>query len=96
MTFGKAEVHLKVLTYFAKIFGALGAFAALLYAVTSLFSAAVAVFLFIVLPLAAGLYYLIYSTYETEMITDRAWEEAFKPSIADQFADQADQLRNQK
>ena len=78
MTFGKAEVHLKVIGYFAKLFGIIGAFAALLYAVTSLFSAAVAVFLFIVLPLAVGTYYMIYSTYESEMITDRAWEEAFK------------------
>lgn len=78
MTFGKAEVHLRTIGYFAKLFGIIGAFAAVMYAVVNLFSLGVALFVFIFLPLAAGLYYLIYSTYETEMITDRAWEEAFK------------------
>lgn len=95
MTFGKTEVHLRTIGFFAKLFGAMAAIAATLYTVTTLFSLGVALFVFLVLPFCAMIYYFIYSTYETEMITDKIWEESFK-ARRDQSSDQPiDQLRDQ-
>lgn len=77
MNLGKAEVHFRVISYFAKLAVILAAIAGVMYAVVNLFSFGVALFVFLILPLAAGAYYLIYSTYELEMETDKIWEESF-------------------
>ena len=87
MTFGKTEVHLRTIGYFVKLFGAMAAIAAIMYAVTTLFSLGVALFVFLVLPFCAMIYYFIYSTYESEMETDKIWQEAFK--ARDQSSDQS-------